>query len=50
MPVIFVTYSVGIENSIREVELPDDNDVIDTFTELSIAAKKEKRNAYGMSH
>ena len=50
MPVMFVTYSVGIENSIREVELPDDNDVIDTFTELSIAAKKEKRNAYGMSH
>ena len=49
MPVMFVTYSVGIENSIREVELPDDNDVIDTLAELSIAAKKEKRNAYGMS-
>ena len=50
MPVMFVTYSVGIENSIRDVELADDNDVIDTLAELSIAAKKEKRNAYGMSH
>ena len=50
MPVMFVTYSVGIENSIREVKLADDNDVIDTLAELSIAAKKENRNDYGMSH
>ena len=48
MPVMFVTYSVGIENSIRDVELADDNDVIDTLKELSIAAKKEESNAYGM--
>ena len=49
MPVMFLTFSVGIEDSIREIELADDNDVIDTLAELSIAVKKKNRNAYGMS-
>ena len=47
MSVMFLKFSIGMEDSIREIELSDDNDVIDTLKELSIAARKKKSN--GMS-
>ena len=49
MPVMFLKFSIGMEDSIREIKLSHDNDVIDTLRELSIAARERKSNDYGMS-
>ena len=49
IPVIFLKFSIGMEDSIREIELSHDNDVIDTLRELSIAAREKQSNDYGMS-
>ena len=42
MPVRFLTFSIGIEDSIRDIELSPNKDVIDTLKELSLAARKKK--------
>ena len=40
--ILFLVFSIGIEDSIRDIELSTDKDVIDTFSELSILAQKRK--------
>ena len=47
MPVLFLKFSIGIEDSVRDIELSHDKDVIDTFNELSILAAKKKPRVCG---
>ena len=49
MPVMFLTFSIGIEDSIRDIKLCCNKDIIDTLKGLSIIARKKKSNVYGMS-
>ena len=49
MPVMFLKFSIGMEDSIREIELSHDDDVIDMLAELSFAAREGQSNDYGMS-
>ena len=40
--ILFLVFSIGIEDSVRHIELSTNKDVIDTFSELSILAQKRK--------
>ena len=46
--ILFLVFSIGIEDSIRDIKLSTDKDVIDTFSELSILAKKRKTKGTSM--
>ena len=51
VPILFLTFSIGIEDSVRGIKLSCDKykDAIDTLKELYIAARKGKINVHGMS-